>query len=140
MTSSDPFEAQMFNQVSELLHSPYGSAELRAAAYRVLARIEGVELGGQRDAAGRPGTVISAPAGYGGPDENTPDTEDSMLNPNERRHVIINPQTGDVLAEETVLTKRVNWIDGDPGEVTGAITILQQGWVDSVEQRPTRSG
>lgn len=136
-TKDPPVEAQMFNQVSVLLHSPYGSAELRAAAYRVMARIEGVELGGERrDAAGRLGTAISAPAGYGGPDESTPNTEDSTLNENERRHVIIDPQTGNVLAEETVLTKRVDWIDGDPGEVTGSITILEQGWVDSLERRP----
>lgn len=49
---------------------------------------------------------------------------------------IIDPQTGNVLAEETVLTKTVDWIDGDPGEVTGSITILEQDWVNSLERRP----
>lgn len=132
-----PVEAQMFNQVSGLLHSPYASAELRAALYRVLARIHGVELAGQRrDAAGRLGTAISAPAGYGGPDESTPNTEDSTLNTTERRYLIIDIKTGNVLAEETVLIKRVAWIDGKPGDVTGSITILEQGWVDSIDQRP----
>jgi hypothetical protein len=140
-TKDPPFEAQMFNQISDLLHSPYGSAELRAAAYRVLARLEGVELGGRRrDSAGRLGTAISAPAGYGGPDESTPNPEDSTLNANERRLVIIDPESGNVLAEETVLTRRVDWIDGTPGEVTGAITILEQGWVDSLERRPDGRG
>jgi hypothetical protein len=133
-----PVEAQMFNAVSGIVHSPYASAELRAAAYRVLARINGVELGGRRrDAAGRLGTAISAPAGYGGPNESTADPADSTLNTQERRLLMIDPKTGNVLAEETVLTKRVAWIDGDPGDVTGSITILEQGWVETLDQRPT---
>ena len=132
-----PVEAQMFNQVSGLVHSPYASPELRAAAYRVLARIDGVELGGRRrDSIGRRATVVSAPAGYGGPNEATADPEDSTLNASERRHLLIDPSTGDVLAEETVLVKRVDWIDGKPGDVIGSITILEQGWVDSIDQRP----
>jgi hypothetical protein len=136
-----PFEAQMFNEVSSLVHSPYASAELRAAAYRVLARIRGVELGGRRrDAAGRLGTAISAPAGYGGPNESRAAPADSTLNTEERRRLIIDPRTGNVLAEETVLTKRVEWIDGNPGDVTGSITILEQGWVETLDQRPAKGG
>ncbi|MBA3365250.1 MAG: hypothetical protein H0U03_05620 [Actinobacteria bacterium] len=53
-----------------------------------------------------------------------------------QRRLIIEPKTGNVLAEETVLVKRVDWIDGKPGDVTGSITILEQGWVDSIDQRP----
>lgn len=132
-----PFEAQMFNVVSGLLHSPYGSRELRAAAYRVLARIQGVALVGQRrDALGRLGTAISAPAGYGDPDQTSAEPEDGTLNRQQRRHLIIDPETGNVLAEETVLTKRVEWIDGEPGDVTGSITILAQSWVNSVHDQP----
>lgn len=124
-----PVEAQMFNQVSSLVHSPAASAELRAAAYRVLARIEGVELEGERrDALGRLGTAISAPAGYGG--------RDAAFNQNERRRLIIEPSTGNVLAEETVLVQRVEWIDGSPGGVTGSIVILEQGWRDSLDELP----
>lgn len=124
-----PVEAQMFNQVSSLLHSPYASAELRAAAYRVLAGIEGVELEGQRrDSTGRLGVAISAPAGYGG--------RGGGLNEDARRRLIIDPATGNVLAEETVLMRPVAWLDGKPGDITGSITILEQGWVDSLEQRP----
>jgi hypothetical protein len=123
------------------MNNPYASAELRAAAYRVLARIDGVELGGRRrDAAGRLGTAISAPAGYGGPNRNTADPADSTPNTEESRRLIIDPRTGNVLAEETVLTKRVAWIDGDPGDVTGSITILEQGWVETLDQRPTGGG
>jgi hypothetical protein len=132
-----PVEAQMFNQVSGLLHSPYASAELRAALYRVLGRIDGVELVGQRrDSAGRLGIAISAPAGYGGPDESTPGREDSTLNTAEHRYLIIDPETGSLLAEETVLMKRVAWIDGKRGDIVEAITILEQGWVDSLDERP----
>jgi hypothetical protein len=136
-----PFEAQMFNEVSGIVNNPYASAELRAAAYRVLARIDGVELGGRRrDAAGRLGTAISAPAGYGGPNRSTADPADSTPNTEESRRLIIDPRTGNVLAEETVLTKRVAWIDGDPGDTTGSITILEQGWVETLDQRPTGGG
>jgi hypothetical protein len=131
-----PVEAAMFNEVSGLLHSPFASGELRAALYRVLAGIEGVELVGQRrNADGRVGTAISAPAGYGGSNDRTPDPQDSTLNTQLRRYLIIDPRTGNVLAEETVLTRRVDWIDGKPGDVVGSIVILEQGWVDSLEQR-----
>jgi hypothetical protein len=124
-----PIEAQMFNQISGLLHSPYASAELRVAAYRVLADVEGVDIGGQmRDAAGRLGTAITAPAGYGG--------RDAPLNTQEHRQLLIDPTTGNVLAEETVLVKPVSWIDGKPGDVTNAILILEQGWVDSLDEHP----
>ncbi len=123
-----PLEAQMFNVVSDLLNSPYASAELRAAAYRVLARINGVGLEGERrDPIGRRGIAISAPAGYG---------SGGGLNQDEQRLLIIDPSTGNVLAEETTLMRRVPWIDARLGTVTGSITILDQGWVDSVDQRP----
>lgn len=119
-----PVEAAIFNQISGLLHSPLASAELRAALYRVLASVDGVRLGGERrDSAGRLGTVITSPAGYG----------------EHVRHLLIDPDTGAVLAEEEVLTKRVSWIDGKPGDVVGAIVVLEQGWVDSTEARPPLS-
>lgn len=88
-----PVEAAMFNEISGLLHSPFASGKLRAALYRVLTGIEGVELVGQRrDADGRVGTAISAPAGYGGPNDRTPDPQVSTLNTQLRRYLIIDPR------------------------------------------------
>jgi len=35
-----------------------------------------------------------------------------------------------------VLVQRVEWIDGSPGDVTGSIVILEQGWRDSLDEVP----
>src|SRR5205807_741547 len=44
LTKDPPAKAMMFNQLEDLLANPYGSGALRAAAYRVLARMKGLEL------------------------------------------------------------------------------------------------
>jgi hypothetical protein len=33
-----------------------------------------------------------------------------------------------------------NWIDARPGDVVGAIAILEQRWVDSTDDRPAAVG
>jgi hypothetical protein len=40
------------------------------------------------------------------------------------------------LAEQTVIERRVEWIDAAPGDVIGEIVYLQHGWVASAEERP----
>ena len=82
--------------------------------------------------AGRLGVAISALAGYGG--------SGGGLNEDERRRLIIDPATGNVLAAETVLMQAVAWLDGKPGDITGSITILDQGWVNSVDRQPRSNG
>jgi hypothetical protein len=118
-----PVESAMFGEISDLLNSPYASAELRATLYRVLARVNGVNLAGAtHDPAGRAGVALNAPVGY----------SDAT-----RQRLVIDPQTGRVLAAETVLTKRVDWVDSEPGTVIQSIVYLNEGWVDSLEERPT---
>ena len=118
-----PVESAMFGEISDLLNSPYASAELRATLYRVLARVDGVNLAGAtHDPAGRAGVALNAPVGY----------SDAT-----RQRLVIDPQTGRVLAAETVLTKRVDWVDAEPGTVIQSIVYLNEGWVDSLEERPT---
>jgi hypothetical protein len=113
----------MFGEISGLLSSPYASAELRATLYRVLARVNGVSLAGAtHDPAGRAGVAVNAPVGY------------SDVT---RQRLVIDPQTGRVLAAETVLTNRVDWVDSEPGTVIESIVYLNEGWVDSLDERPT---
>jgi hypothetical protein len=118
-----PVESAMFGEISGLMNSPYASAELRATLYRVLARVNGVTLAGAtHDPAGRAGIALNAPVGY----------SDAT-----RQRLVIDPQTGRVLAVETVLTKRVEWVDSEPGTVIESIVYLNEGWVDSLDERPT---
>jgi hypothetical protein len=124
-TKDPPLESAMFVEISDLLNSPFGSAKLNAALYRVLSRVRGVELvGRRRDAAGRIGLAIGSPAGYGAFG---------------RSYVIIDPRTGEVLASEKVLTGPSPEIDGRPGDVYESITYLDHGWTDSTGARPANA-
>jgi hypothetical protein len=116
---------ELRSQISSLLHSPASSGELRAALYRVLARLPGVELVGDIvDPAGRNGIGLKSVGGYG--DEADPTS----------RLLIVDPVTGDILAEQSIIERRVEWIDADPGEVYGEIVYFEHGWTDSIEERP----
>lgn len=116
---------ELRDRISSLLHSPASSGDLRAALYRVLARLPDVELLGEvRDPLGRSGVGFTSPGGYG--DEANPTS----------RLLIVDPETGNVLAEQTVMEQRVGWIDAAPGDVIGEIVYVEQGWVDSPEERP----
>lgn len=118
-------EGEMRDRISGLLHSPATSADLRAALYRVLARLPDVELVGDvRDPLGREGLGLKSPGGYGDAAEPT------------SRLLIVEPTTGEILAEQTIIERRVEWIDADPGDVIGEIVYLEQGWTDSIEERP----
>jgi len=87
---------------------------LRAAAYRVLARLDGVKLVGDvRDPLGRRGVGLDAPIGY---------TRDA------RTRLIINPRTGDVLATQTVVVHDTDGVDAAPGAVIGQTVYTRWGW------------
>ncbi len=117
---------EMLQKIGDLLYSPATSLELRAALYRVMARLEGVELVGPvTDPAGRRGIALSGPAFYD-------DGEKA------RRLLIIDPETSQVLAEQTVLRQRVEWIDADPPLVIAELVFLASGWVDSIDERPSQ--
>lgn len=116
---------ELRSQIGSLLHSPASSGELRAALYRVLARLPHVELVGEVvDPAGRKGIGLKTHGEYG---EAAAPTS---------RLVIVDPATGDVLAEQSIIERRVEWIDAEPGDVYGEIVYLEQGWTNSVEERP----
>jgi hypothetical protein len=51
---------------------------------------------------------------------------------------VFDPQTSELLAEESVLGRRVNYIDADPGFVTGSRVVVQASVVTSDTARPAR--
>jgi hypothetical protein len=93
---------EMLEEISSLLYLPPASPELRAALYRVMTRIEGVELLGERsDPLGRRGITFARAGGYG------KETSTRVL-------LILDPQTSQVLAQETELVRpAADWVDAD---------------------------
>lgn len=118
---------ELLEQIRSLLHSPAASSELRAALYRVMGQLDGVELvGSVTDPMGRQGVAISGPAFYGDGDT-------------ARRQLIFDPKTSAVLADQTILRKPVDWIHATPPLVIEEIVYVDSGWVNSLEERPDHS-
>lgn len=117
--ASPPLHDQMFVVVGDLLRQQTAPPQVRAALYRVAARIPGVELVGQvRDRAGRQGIAVAMTSTYTGI---------------KQRHVLIfDPKTSVLLAEERVLLDAVNWVDAAPPVVIGYATYLESGIVESL--------
>ena len=123
-TKDPPIESAMFNQLTELAGESWGAAPLRAAAYRVLARLDGVTLAGDvRDPLGRRGVELDAPVGY---------TNDA------RTRLIVDPRSGDVLATQTVLLRDADWIGAAPGAVIGQTVYLRWGWAEELGRASSR--
>ncbi len=119
-------EGEMLAKISSLLYGPTSSPALRAALYRVMARIEGVELVGEvADPLGRPGIALSRPGGYG----NDPTTEVRL---------IVDPRSAEVLAEQTILVAPVDWVDAEPPVVFSEIVFLETAWVGSAAEAAGR--
>ncbi|HEY1538288.1 MAG TPA: hypothetical protein VGF63_02740 [Solirubrobacteraceae bacterium] len=59
-----------------------------------------------------------------------------LTEPDERRRLVFDPTTSQVLDEQDVLTRRVAYLDADPGYVTGYRLVLEQGIVDGDTVRP----
>ncbi len=92
---------------------------MRAGLYRAAAHIEGVEYKGEvTDALGREGLALDLSNDIG------------------RNRLIFDPETSRVLAEESILTERVDYIDAPPGYVAGSRIVLEIGVVDEVGARP----
>jgi hypothetical protein len=124
-TKDPPIESAMFNQLTELASESWGAAPLRAAAYRVLARLHGVMLVGDvRDPFGRRGVALDAPIGY---------THDAQT------RLIIDPRTGDMLATQTVLLRDADWIDAAPGAVIGQTVYVRWGWAHELGKPSART-
>lgn len=96
-----------------------GAGYARAGLYRAAAYIKGVRYAGEvRDELGRPGLAVE------------------LSENDQRRRLVFDPDSSQVLVEQDVLTKRVPYIDADPGFVTGYRLVLEQGMVKSDRARP----
>lgn len=116
-------DAEMLVLVGDLLRETVAPPDLRAALFRVAARIPGVELVGEvTDPAGRNGTAVARTSDDAG-----------FL---ERNELVFDPDTSELLAERQVLLEPVDWLDAEPGTVIGYAVYLNSGVVDSTSERP----
>jgi len=116
-------DAEMLVIVGDLLRETVAPPQLRAALFRVAARIPGVELVGEvTDPAGRRGVAVARTSDDAG-----------FL---ERNELVFDPETSELLAERQVLLERVDWIDAKPGTVIGYAVYLNSGLVDATSDRP----
>lgn len=121
-----PTNAEMLVVVGDLLRETAAAPALRAALYRVVARIEGIELIGRvTDRAGREGVAVGITSDYSGAKT--------------RKILIFDPKTSALLAERTVLLERVQWLDADPPVVIGDSLYLASGVVGTPEETVERS-
>ncbi len=118
-----PVNVEMFVVVGDLLRETRTSPELRSALYQVAADIPGIELVGEvKDPVGRIGVAVAVSSDYSGALE--------------RRQMIIDPRTGDLLAEEAVLLRGAKFVQAEPGTVIGYTVYLDSGITEAVDARP----
>lgn len=121
-----PTNVEMLVVIGDLLRETAAPPALRAALYRVAARIEGIELIGRvTDRAGRRGVAVGITSDYSGA--------------RTRKILIFDPETSTLLAERTVLLERVQWLDADPPVVIGDSLYLASGVVGTPEETVDRS-
>jgi hypothetical protein len=114
-------DGEAFVIIGDLLRSAPVPARVRAALYRAAAHIKGVRFAGKvTDPLGRSGLAVELP------------------NPEARNRLVFDPETSELLAEETVLTKRVPYMDAAPGTVVGSRVVLRAAVVGSDTERPAR--
>lgn len=122
-----PTNVEMLVVVGDLLRETAAPPALRAALYRVAARIEGIELIGRvTDRAGRAGIAVGITSDYTGT--------------RERKILIFDPKTSTLLSERTVLLEHVNWLDADPPVVSGDTLYLASGVVGSPDETVDGTG
>lgn len=110
---------ELFTIVGDTLRSTPAPPPLRAALYRVAARVPGViYLGEMRDAVGRPGVGVAR--------------DDQGV----RSVLIFDPETGAMLGEEDRQLEPVDYVDARPGDRVGFVAYVESGVVDSTEERP----
>ena len=110
---------RLFVVIGDLLRSAPLSSDVRGALYRVTARIPGIRvLDDVRDAAGRTGVGIAVDDG------------------GVRSVLIYDPETGELLGEQSILLERGNHVAAAPGAVIGEAAYLEAGVVDSTSARP----
>ncbi|HZV73906.1 MAG TPA: hypothetical protein VFF79_09355 [Conexibacter sp.] len=103
---------EMFTIVGDWLRAaPALPSALRAALYRVAARLPDVELLGEaRDTRGRPGVAVA------------------QVDAGLRRELVFDPQTAQLLMERTV--------NADSGALVWEATYVESGVVASTQARP----
>ncbi len=112
----------LFVKAADILSKPLVDPDLRAALYRLLAGIEGIQLlGERRDELGRVGTGIAVTSQAPGPLE---------------RRVLIFDRTSAVLAEQVVLLEPVDWMEVEPPVMTDARLFFAPAVVPSIDSRP----
>jgi hypothetical protein len=112
---------EMFTEIGDLLREDPIPANVRAALYRVAARIPGIEvLGLARDGVGRPALAIALN-----------DTLDGM-----RSELLFDPKTSRLLGERSVVVKPPPAYHVKPGTVHAGATYITSGIVERIGQVP----
>jgi hypothetical protein len=114
---------EMFTEIGDLLREDPIPAKVRAALYRVAARIPGIQLLGlTRDALGRPALAVSLnDVLYGMRDE-----------------LLFDPRTAALLGEASVVVKPPPTYHVKPGSVRSGATYVMSGIVERIGQVPAR--
>jgi len=114
-----PIDIAVFQRVGELLSRSDAPPSLRAALYRLAARLPGVSLiGDTTDASGRAGVAVGLTYKVSGA--------------RVRVLMIFDEETSALLSQERILLDRAPWVDAEPGTRLASVTYLASGRVDSV--------
>jgi hypothetical protein len=112
-------DQEAFTIIGDLLRSAPVPARVRAGLYRAAAYVKGVRYAGEvTDPLGRKGLAVE------------------LANPEAVNRLVFDPDTSELLAEESVLTKRVGYVDAAPGDVVGSRVVLDAAVVGSETSRP----
>jgi hypothetical protein len=114
---------EMFTAIGDLLRMDPIPARVRAALYRVAARIPGIQaLGLTHDALGRPALAIAL--------------NDTLYG--ERDELLFDPRTASLLGENSVVVKPGPKYHVKPGTVRTGSTYITSGIVQRIGQHPRR--
>jgi hypothetical protein len=116
---------ELFTQVGDALRQRAAPPKLRAALYRTLALIPGVQyLGHVRDRLGRPAVGVAR--------------TDDATGAKTRHELLFDPRTSELLAEQEVMLGIPSGLRGlvRPGTVTGDAVYLRRAVVDRLGERP----
>jgi hypothetical protein len=114
-------DQEAFTIIGDLLRSAPVPARVRAGLYRAAAYVKGVRYAGEvTDPLGRRGLAVE------------------LANPEAVNRLVFDPDTSELLAEESVLTKRVAYVDAAPGDVIGSRVVVDSAVVGSDTERPGR--
>ncbi|MCW2966303.1 MAG: hypothetical protein JWM71_75, partial [Solirubrobacteraceae bacterium] len=114
-------DAEAFTIIGDLLRGAPVPARVRAGLYRAAAYIKGVRYAGAvTDPLGRRGLAVE------------------LATPEAVNRLVFDPDTSELLAEESILTKRVSYVDAAPGTDVGSRVVLDTAVVGSDTSRPGR--